>query len=184
MDNIITYSAFKGRYLVANAQESQYVQAELTQLITDWQEDFLRQLLGATVYQDFKTWYEAGHTEIDNPQFYLLLNGGNYGENSYCPSVKEPLTAFVYFYYKRANATQSVSSGEANTDSQNAVHAESGDKASVAWNRMVTIVKQEIEYLVSVGLESWHNYYQSHLCWPNRHRNIIDIVHPVNPRFN
>lgn len=164
--------------------ESPYVQAQLTQLIKDWQPEFLRQLLGNEQYKAFETWYGDGTSPDQENPFYKLLNGGEYGEYQYCPGIKEPLTAFVYYYYKRDNATQSVSSGEVKTESQNSRLAESGDKMATAWNRMVNLVKENINYLVESGLESWQNYYQHNLLWPNRQRKIVNIVHPINARFN
>ena len=137
MTNIITYADFVDPYVIANAQESPYVQSALTNLITNRQAVFLRELLGDALYPEFITWYESPLPRPAGP-FNDFLNGGAFtgpdGKPRYWVGIKKPLTAYVYYWFQRGNATQTVSSGEAKTESQNATSMPSADKMAQMWN--------------------------------------------------
>lgn len=141
MVNLIDYNYFTGNILIANSIESSFVQQEISNLIKRYQVNFLKELLGLYLYNDFELWFNLQNT---NSVWFDLLKGKQFESNGrliewtgFANGINSPLANYIYFYYKKTNATQTVSSGEANTNMQNANNASSYDKMKDAWNEMV-----------------------------------------------
>ena len=134
MQNIIDYTYFRTKLVLANVQVPGDSQDYLTQLITDLQTDFLTELLGPSLYSQFDTWYTTLPQDQTNP-FYHLLIGKTFvfnGEMVYWKGLKSVFAQYVYYTYQELDATQTVSGGEVKTKSQNASNASSVQKMVTA----------------------------------------------------
>lgn len=165
MQNIIDHTKFVGSFLVANALESKFVQAELNALITEKQPEFLDKLLGGLLHEAFATWYV---TNPRNATYNDLLNGKAFLDTSWMPmhtikwvGIAKPLTAYVYYWYLRNNATQTVSAGEVKAESANARPQSSIRKQVTTWNLMVDQLRDYIRFMnTTYGAESlWTDYW-------------------------
>lgn len=138
---LINSSAFVGDYFVAN-RANQMVNAQLNNLIDANQEKYMRELLGPIYYNAFSAWLDAEEPKPVNPAFQGLLDGATFqslqGIYMYAPPVMRPLTAYCYSAWNSRNATQTVSMGEVQTDSQNASKDTALIKVVDRWNEMVS----------------------------------------------
>lgn len=160
MNNIISNTAFVGRYQVAN-QSDPTVSVELEYLIATYQEEYLRTLLGPQTYDLFAAWYDSQEPRPENVEFEFLLSGGTFTSRDgivlYAPPIREAITAYVYCKWQEWNATQTVSMGEVQTESQNALVASAKLKVVDAWN-----------YLVNASMSYWlylHKQYANNAIW-------------------
>lgn len=148
MTNLITYTEFKGKLVIANAQTNADVQAAITDLITQEQQQYLTDLLGVALYNQFVTWYMAGQSPAD--PFYGLLNGLTFQYKN-CTfnwvGLKQVEAYYIYYRFQEQDATQTVSGGEAKSQSQNAVNANSSYKMIGRWNDMADYLHAYIAYM-------------------------------------
>lgn len=147
MTNIIDYTYFKGKLLIPNAVEDTDVQAYLTTLITEFQYDFLVDLLGNTLYPQFAAWFVAP-LDTTNP-FNGLLEGENFdldGKDYVWVGLRNtqkvsPLANYVYVKWMELKAaTQSVSTGETKGKSKNSEPANPTPKIVTQWNAMTEML--------------------------------------------
>lgn len=190
MGNIINNTAFVGRFLVANGDVSP-VSVQLNYLVTTFQEQYLRMLLGPVYYQEFITWYDT--PVVDRPvnaTWSGLLDGttftDTYQRQQYLYPLANALTAFCYDRWNRQNLSQTVSMGEVATDSQNASPASATYKVVDRWNEMVEIARTQWLWLdKQLGSEAnWVQWKQQQYNWnwgyyadyyPNE-----EIFNPIN----
>lgn len=149
MTNLITYTEFaNGKLIIANANTNGDVQSAITALITQEQQGFLQQLMGAGLYNQFVTWYMGGQSPAD--PFYGLLNGLTFTHHN-CTynwvGLKQVEAYYIYYRFQEQDATQTVSGGEAKSQSQNAVNANSEYKMLCRWNDMVEYLFAYIAYM-------------------------------------
>lgn len=155
MTNIIDYTYFKGKLVIANAVETSYVQTALNTLITEEQYSLLNKMLGPVLYDQFKTWYETLPLDTGNV-FNDLLNGKVFtsvsGRQVNWVGLKNdekisPIANYCYCEWQERNVTQSVSMGEVKTQSQNATTGDPIAKGVAAWNLFVKMMFDYVEFM-------------------------------------
>jgi hypothetical protein len=160
MQNIIDYTLFKSRLLLANVAQPGDARDFLNDVITDVQEDFLTRLLGTGLYGEFVTWYETLPQDETNP-FYNLLNGLTFSFEGIVyrwVGLKQVFARYVYYSYQELDITQTVSGGEVKTKSQNAVNSSPVQKMVTIWNEMVNMLDGYQAYMtVFFGTEGTIN---------------------------
>jgi hypothetical protein len=109
MDNLLTISDFTGRFNIPN-KTGIGVSANLDALISDYQEQFLVDLLGVKLYKDFEAGMAEEHIE---DKWTKLLNGDTItiGTDDYIyKGIKEALKAWLYFIWmaNTAKALQGI----------------------------------------------------------------------------
>lgn len=168
MTNVITNTAFVGRYLIAN-QVNADVALVLNNFVTTYQPVFLRQLLGPVLYKQFQDWLDL---PLPRPQvgiqitWQALLDGTNFttiwGVPSYSEKISIALTSYCYDRYQRNNVTQTTGVGEKETDAQNTSQGSVQQKLIDRWNEMVNNTRGNFDYL-NVQLQDnddWRNWYR------------------------
>lgn len=166
MINITDYTYFKGKLLVPNAVEDTDVQAYLATLTTEFQYDFLIDLLGNTLYPQFVTWFGVDPLDTANP-FNGLLEGKNFeldGKDYVWVGLRNtqkvsPLANYVYCKYMELKAaTQSVSTGETKGKSKNSEPANPTTKIVTQWNNMVDMLCSYQAYMEKFFASSSMDY--------------------------
>lgn len=155
MSNITANTDFIGRFYVANNVESESVAAQLTYLISTYEELFLRSLLGPYYYQLFVDWYAKNEEnrllDPNNETFAGLLAGVTFENRQsvlvYSKPIKQSIMGYLYDRWNRENLTQTVAMGEVKTDSQNATTGAATYKVVDRWNEMATNVRLMWQWL-------------------------------------
>lgn len=169
MTNVITNTAFVGRYLIAN-QLNADVALVLNNFVTTYQPVFLRQLLGPVLYKQFQDWYDTApprNTAGINATWQALIDGAVFTTTCAGPAYSEKisiaLTSYCYDRYQRNNVTQTTGVGEKETDAQNTSEGSVQQKLIDRWNEMVNNVSGNFSYLnkqlaTNADWRDWHRY--------------------------
>lgn len=173
MTNVITNTAFVGRYLIAN-QLSTEVALLLNNFVTTYQPVFLRQLLGPVLYKQFQDWYDTAtprNQDGINATWQGLLDGAVFTDGSSNPMYSEKisisLTSFIYDRYQRNNVTQTTGLGEKSTDAQNTSEGSVQQKLIDRWNEMVNNTCGNFSYLNKqlATNADWRDWYRYSCGW-------------------
>lgn len=166
--SIVQASDFKGKIKIANTAQAD-VASDLQIFINDYEAEFLKLLLGETLYTDFI----AGLG--DDP---ILAKWTDLKEKIGVTTIAN----YIYWFYMRDNNTQTVAMGETKGKSANAGAALPDEKIIRAWNEMVKNCYSVVEFIVSkpdhYGTYYIENFY--YLGWLNHHCQRPDIFHTVN----
>lgn len=109
MSAIITTANFVGKFAIPQDSFS-----DLDNFISASYEDYMVDLLGADLYADFKTKYEANPIFPDNPGYLKILNEfkTDYGSKIYkSKGIKAMLCGFIFFDFMRQNRFKATTQG-------------------------------------------------------------------------
>lgn len=146
MTNIIDNTYFRGALLIANAVESPTVSQYINVQITEKQEYFLVDMMGAVLYEKFDQWQTAGSAL---GLWYDLMNGKTFSTSDGMPvkwiglkNAKKisPLANFIYYELQNDSITKTVSGGEAKPKLENAQSGSAELKMVHAWNCLVDML--------------------------------------------
>lgn len=147
MTNIIDYTYFTNRLLIANLQSTTDldVRTHLTALITQEQYNFLNGIMGPALYEQFVEWYITNPGDTTN-DFYYLLNGKVFTDTNgnvvnwigmINTQKLTPLANYVYYIFQELNFTQTTSAGEVRSKADNSYQAYPDQKLIDVWSQMV-----------------------------------------------
>jgi hypothetical protein len=189
MDNLIDETYFRNRLQIANLQSTTDtdVKESLISLITDCQYQFLNDILGPALYEQFVEWYESESEDEDDP-FWGLLYGKIFDDEnektwSWIGLENEqkwsPLANFVYYEWQGNNFTQTTSAGEVRSKSQNSYEAYPEQKMIDAWSGMVDWLRAYgaymDKYFGTTGTGDWAKYRRTFYCGNYSHKvNFLD----------
>lgn len=165
--SIVQTSDFTGKIKIANTAKAD-VATDLQIFIDDYEGEFLKLLLGETLYTDFI----AGLDEDPIPAKWTALKD----------KIGVSIANYIYWFYMRDNNTQTVAMGETKGKSANAGSALPDEKIVRAWNEMVKICYTVVE-LINNNPDDYGTYYIEnfyYLGWYNHHCQRPDIFHTVN----
>lgn len=126
--SLIDATYFKGEILVAQRSQPE-VQEALQSFIDKYEPKILNVLMGASFYALFK----AGLLEDPIDDRWISLRDGT--------DLKQIIANYVYFWYIRNQATQTVGVGEVKPSTDNAILTSATDKTVRAWNEMVDMCR-------------------------------------------
>ena len=163
--SLVNVSDFIGRYTIAQTEQPN-VAAVVQQYIDRYETEYLKKVLGVTMYINYK----AGIT-ASNPIYTALRDGDNYtdyyGETMFYEGLKQPILNYIYFHYLRDNVTFTTGSGEKEIQKGHAVS--SIEKQVRAWNEMVAVNKKLRWYLYSKAVTF------GNIIW-----YYNEMFHPIN----
>lgn len=153
----IDASYFFGPLTVAQKSDIN-VAANLLMFIDEHEEKLLTDLFGYKLYKDYKAGIAAGSpaakwTELRDGKEFTTRSGIETkwrGLRFTIGTAKKSLIAnYVYWNWMRNEASNTTGTGEKVANSQNAVNASPAAKMTNAWNEMVTMVWELVEFLLS-----------------------------------
>lgn len=121
--------------------------------IDDLEKKFLQELMGYELWKAF----DAGH--VGTPKYTEMKTGKEYTNPAgklvkwdglirvTGSSKKSPIANYVYYHILSDNYTQTTASGEKKTDSENSVEAHPKLKLSQAWNEMVMMNWEFVQFM-------------------------------------
>jgi hypothetical protein len=113
--------------------------SKLSSFITKYEARFLKELLGKDLYNAFIT----GLEEDPIQQKWLDLKNELVNDTT----KESPIANYVYYYYSRNKATETVGFGEIQPNTENGIMANAVQKQTRAWNEMVDWNKQVIDFI-------------------------------------
>lgn len=154
--SIITPIDFKGERVIGQV-ENATVRANVQWFIDKYEPDFLKKLLGLTLYQEFITGLTPVPVEpptipptyepID-PKWLSLRDETD---------LKQMLIDYVYYWYQRNNATNTGGVGEVKPKADNANSVSPAQKMVTAWNEMAEMAR--LFDLDTATYPNWHRVY-------------------------
>jgi len=158
MPNLIDISYFFGSLEVAQKGETSVI-TDLNAFISDKEPEFMQQLLGYPLYQEFVAGLgtpTAKWTQLDTGYTYTV-NGVQHRWNGFRYTFgslkKSPIANYVYWYYSQSLVTIATGTGQKQVQAQNAINASANDKNVKAWNEMVKQCYACVHYLLYGGTE-------------------------------
>lgn len=160
MPAITSYSDYVGENTIAQVSNVDF-RAELTVFISKYEKDYLKKVLGESLYNSFMT----GLSDPSPDAKWLSLRD----------KVKPALVDYVYYRYQDDGITKTVGTGEIKPEVRNADVASVQGKMVRAWNEMVNYTRDIIEWL-SVEVDDYPHEDQLY-C------NYMELVNHIN-QFN
>jgi hypothetical protein len=160
---LLSKSYFFGQLMIAQLSQST-VEATLNAMIAKYEPIFLDCVLEPTIVDEMMIAYNASIAAEDPvpliPKWQKLLYGSafvdSYGDSRRWNGLisdndalvkQSPIANYVYYWYMRDNASQTVGNGEKKNKSENAVDANPNHKMCRAWNEMTDAVRVLREYM-------------------------------------
>lgn len=143
--SLIDITYFDGSELNIPNTDKLEVQELVTTIITKYEDDFLRRLMGYPLYKAFMAGLPV---TAGTPQRIIdLVNGKEYtslqgfltqyrGLLITEPAQMSPIANYIYYWYRRLNATQFTGIGEVMTTAENSTNQSPNQKMATAWNEM------------------------------------------------
>jgi hypothetical protein len=156
-----------GKIKIANvAQED--VAADLQIFINDYEPEYLTYLLGADLYADLV----AGLAIDPIPAKWTAL----------VEQISVAVANYIYWFYMRDNNTQTVAMGETKGKSANAGAALPDEKLIRAWNEMVKLSYNTVQFIKDNPTDYGDYYIENfyYLGWLNDNCHRPDIFYTVN----
>lgn len=156
MGLLITKASFTGKYAIAtNAFD------ELEAYITKYEERYLVDLLGVTLFNLFKTDVTTGSpTNIPKATKYLAIYNAKKSDHNGCiiisEGVVEMLKGFIYFEYMRDIASKNTPSGTVVVKSENSTQAGS-DTLYQRYNEGIDTY-YAIQWYISENIDDYPDY--------------------------
>lgn len=125
---LIDATYFIGELNIANRDQAS-VQSAITHFIGKYEDKYLYELMGKTLYEA----YLAGIVEVPIPTKWTNLQDKIRNNTSKV----SPIASYVYWWYMRNQASQTVGMGQAKPAAENAVIVSNIDKMVRSWNEMV-----------------------------------------------
>lgn len=132
--SIVASSDFQGELQIANKSQED-VSADLTWFITNYEPEYLKNLLGT----EFATLFIAGLAADPVEQRWTDL---------VTPELKRAIASYVFYWYIRDQDTQTVGVGQAKSNAVNATVVSAGAKLVKAWFKMVCLGFEIVRGLV------------------------------------
>jgi hypothetical protein len=155
--NTIDTTFFFGRLNVAQKSDAT-VSNNLQALINELEPVVLTSLMGYELYRDYKAGIAAGTPDakwlaIRDGQEYtnrsLVLSKWNGLKFTSGTANKSLIANYVYWYWQQNEASNTTGTGEKIAANQNAVASSPAQKMMTAWNEMVDMNFELIEFLMS-----------------------------------
>lgn len=148
--SFIDPSYFIGEINIPNTGSAE-VSERLTLFITQYEPQFLQHLFGYPLYKAF-----SAVTPPTDQRFLDILNGKEYTDfqgrlqlwkGLIIPanppvSPQSPIANYIYYWYRRNNATQTTDFGEVISSAENSINASPRKKMASAWNYMHEWVRE------------------------------------------
>lgn len=193
MSSIISPSYFYGDISIAQLSETS-VAANVQRSIDKYEPRIFECLLGATMYGELLAAYDAIDPEggeLASP-WKELMGGTTYTSiYGYTKSwiglapvlgtvAFSPIANYIYYWYQRTVFTHTVGSGEKKNKSENAVDASPNHKMTRAWNEMVDMNRQLLDYLRSSSIDfpNWSDP-MKRPCYPDC-KQLFHVIDPLN----
>lgn len=162
--SIIAPIDFKGERTIPQLEQS-HVRDNVQWFIDKYEPKFLTELLGATLYGEFKT----GLTQQPIDPKWLSLRDET--------DLKSMIVDYVYYWYIRNWVTITAGVGEVKGKSDNATQVSSADKMVSSWNEMAKMAR-----LFDLNTETYPNWHR--VYWRNWyfgcHWHLPDIYRDIN----
>lgn len=130
--SIIDASIFKGEISIAHRSQPE-VQENIEAFIAKYEPKILNLLMGV----EFNALFVAGLIVV-SPEV-IAVRWSDLESNE---TLKQIIANYVYFWYMRDQATQTVGMGEAKPKGENATMVSGTDKSVRAWNEMVDMCRE------------------------------------------
>lgn len=179
---LIDRSFFYGEIPIVNA-DAVGVPATLRMFIDDMEIRFMKELFGIELYR----LYIAG-VEANTPKYIALRDGAAFIDRAGMPAEykglrytngtakKSAIANYIYYWWSRKEATSTTPSGEKKADTQNASDASPAIKQARAWNEMVRLNRECVEFLLSNDIE-YPEFYQ--YFYRGRAKGMLEFLNPV-----
>jgi hypothetical protein len=173
--NIIDTTFFFGRINVAQKSDAT-VSNNLQALINELEPEVLTSLLGYELYKDYKAGISVGSpdakwlairdgVEYTNRREVLSKwKGLRYTEGT---TNKSLIANYVYWYWQQNQFSHTTGTGEKLAANQNAISVSPARKMVSAWNEMVCMNFDLVEFLLSddVNYPQFQDHYSRSLSW-------------------
>ncbi len=166
------------------------VAAELNIFIAKYEAEFLRVMLGAVLYSEYRAGIVAStplYLRIRDGYAYTGSNGSLQAWEGLKRTITEPvepnpgvyespIANYIFCEYMRAKHTFSTGSGEKKVKGENSEPANPGKKIVRAWNEMVDWNRHMVDFLYAHdGLYNWNQYYYNSL----KARALLTKMNPL-----
>jgi len=143
MSNIVDKSLFTGEYLIPNTVTGSATESALLAAITIYEKEILIKLLGRSLYDLFIAGLAAGSplakwTDLrDGKDMTFTVNG--YMVTVHFEGVKKLIVPYVYYYYRRNEATMTGGMFDVSAKAENGTAISPYLKMVNAWNRLIEL---------------------------------------------
>lgn len=156
--SLIDITYFEDADLVIPGLDAEWNTDELTELISKYEPEYLKAILGYACWKAF----DAGLT-ASTARWVALRDGDEYTDASGVlrkwdgfknDELKSPIANYVYYYWLRKNGTTTTVSGEKESKTEKSVNVSSVHKQVRAWNEMVRMNGRLVDFLQNKKDES------------------------------
>jgi len=177
---IINTTYFIGDLDLAVKSATWVVEA-LEMVIAIREPEYLRKMLGIRLYYEFITKLNAPPFDF---KWQLLRDGADWFDNNgnyrqwlgLTNDLKQsPIACYVYYWYNRKNFSKTLAEGQVVSKLNNAETVSPARKMVDAWNKMVKLNIELIDFLnfnTALYGEFWSNSYDTELVTPINEHNL------------
>ena len=152
---LIDATYFIGELAIANRDKASVI-ASINLFIQKYEAKYLRMVMGETIYAD----YLAGIEEDPIPAKWTDLQN----VIRVASTKDSPIAGYVYWWYMRDQASQTVGMGQVKPLAENAIMVSNIDKMTRAWNEMVDQTKVVAKFLFD-NQDTYGNYPYAPFDW-------------------
>lgn len=157
MASIIDYTYFEdGSAKVAGVMTISAVQQNVTRHIVDYEARYLKSLLGLAMYKELRDQLNTDIHVAPDLIWLDILDGKDWTDSSGNTRIWQglrnaakvsPIACYVYWHFVENNKTGTTGLGEVKSKAENAENANPIMKQVRAWNKMVELNNELVDYI-------------------------------------